>query len=110
MLMCYGEYENVVNILCVHHAVGETLESAAADLGCEWVPRGWKLLNQFDGLQRFDQKRITQSRRLLRIPGNRLVKLCLCGLKQANVHAGFALTWYLAITSDNATARTSPRR
>lgn len=87
-----GQHQHIRSVLCVDHAVRKALEPAAADLGCERMPRRWKLVNQFDDLQRFDQKRITKSWRLIRIPANSLVKLGLRRFQQANAHAVIELT------------------
>lgn len=76
----------------------------------ERVPRLWMLFNQLNGFERFNEKCFTQTRRLLCIPCDRLVQLGLRRRQQADGHAVFGLTWYLAITSDKATALISPRR
>ena len=60
-------------------------------------------------LQRFQQERIAQARHLVRIPCNCFIELCLRRFQQADDHEDLAFE-YLAMTSDNATARTSPRR
>lgn len=105
-----GEHQNVWAILRVDHAVGKALQPTAPNLWGERVPCFGKLLHKPQGLERFDQKGITQSRCLLCISGNGFVQLCLCWLQQADVHVRWAAAEYFAITSDKATALISPRR
>ena len=105
-----GEHQNVWAILGVDHAVGKAPQPAAPNLRGERVPRFGKLLHQLQGLERFDQKSITQPWCLFCIPSNGFVQLCLCWLQQADVHVRWAAAEYFAITSDKATALISPRR
>ena len=105
-----GEHQNVWAILGVDHAVGKAPQPAAPNLRGERVPPFGKLLHQLQCFERLDQKGIAQPRRLFCIPGNGLVQLSLSWLQQADAHVREAAAWYLAITSDKATALISPRR
>jgi hypothetical protein len=96
--------------LRIDHAIGEASQPTTANFWRQRMPSLWKLFDELNGLERLDQKGIAQTWRLLRVPRDGFVKLCLRWLQQANVHAGLELTWYFAITSDKATAFTSPRR
>ena len=63
-------------------------------------------LDEIEGAQRLQQKRITQSRRLRGVPCYRLAEFLPRRLKQAQAHA----RPYLRSTSSSAIARISPRR
>lgn len=94
----------------VNHTVRKAREPAASDLGAEQMPGLRKALNELKDFERFDQKRITQAGRLLRVPCYGFVQLSLRRLQQPATHALLGEVWYLVITSDSATALTSPRR
>ena len=78
-------------------------QPAAPNLRGERVPWLRETAPKLQGLERFDQKGITQPRRLFCIPGNGFVQLCLCWLQQADVHVRWAAAEYFAII-DKATA------
>lgn len=109
MLVGDGNHDQVIAFQPVDHAVGKAVESAAACVGAQRVPRQWKPLDEMDCLEGFDKKGVAQSGRLVRVPRDRVVEFPLRWIKQQDVHAGLA-SWYFATTSESELARISPRR
>ena len=86
MSMRNGDDQNVAAFDCINDPVGKPAQSAAAGVLAESMPGFRMPLDKLNGLECFDQERVTQAGRLFGVLIDRLVQLRLCRREEAKRH------------------------